>query len=228
MSPDSLHITDIKNHASATSFSKHIQEYIDKETSLGAMLGPANSVASPYFHCLPLLSRPKDTNKRRVILNLSYPYGASLNDADTRYKFDGRPFTLKFPSIDDIADAIRHDVIDTVLFKIDVACAFRNLRVDPVDATKLGISWDGKFYLDPSIAFGWTHGSAAFHMVSDAVTHILKASGCRIFPYIDNYVGVASRNGAHCQFCLLYDLLSSLGLPINNDKFDPPSDASHA
>ena len=28
MSPDSLHITDIKNHASATSFPKHIQEYI--------------------------------------------------------------------------------------------------------------------------------------------------------------------------------------------------------
>ena len=109
-SPDSLHVTDIINHASATSFPEHIQEYIDKESSLGAMLGPANSVASPYFHCSPLLSRPKDTNKRWIILNLSHPYGAPLNDIVTRHKFDGHPFTLKFPSIDDIADAIRHDV----------------------------------------------------------------------------------------------------------------------
>ena len=164
------------------------------------MLGPANSVTSPYFHRSPLLSRPKDTNKRRVILNLSHPYGASLNDGVKRHKFNGYPFTLKFPSIDDIADTIRHDVIDPVLFKIDVAHAFRNLRVDPVDTTKFGISWDGKFYLDPSIAFGWTHWSAAFQMVSDAVTHILKASGCHTFPYIDDYVGVASRYDAHCQF----------------------------
>ena len=81
------------------------------------------------------------------------------------------------------------------------------------------------FYLDPSVAFGWTHGSAAFQMVSDAVTHILKASGCSIFPYIENYVGVASSNDAQGQFHLLYDLLSSLGLPINKDKLDPPSDA---
>ena len=130
-SPDSLHITDIKIHASATSSSEHIQAYIDKERSLGAMLGPADSVASSHFHCLPLLSRPKDTNKRWVILNLSHPYGASLNDAVTRHEFDGHQFTLEFPSIDDIADTIRHDVTDPVLFKIDVACAFLNFRVDP-------------------------------------------------------------------------------------------------
>ena len=127
---------------------------------------------------------------------MSHLYGASLNDAVTRHKFDGCPFTLKFPAIDDIADAIRHDIIDPVFFKVDVARTFQNLRVDPVDATKFGISWDGMYYLDPSVTFGWTHGSAAFQMVSDAVTHILKASGCCIFPYIDDYIRVASHNDA--------------------------------
>ena len=61
-------------------------------------------------------------------------------------------------------------------------------------------------------------------MVSDAVTYILKASDCRIFPYIDDYVGVASRDYTQHQFHLLYDVLSSLGLPLNKDKLDPPSD----
>ena len=63
-----------------------------------------------------------------------------------------------------------------------------------------------------------------FQMVSDTVVHILKASGCRIFPYIDDYVRVASRNDAQRQFRLLHDLLSSLGLPINKDQLNPSSD----
>ena len=167
-SPDSLHIIDIKNNASATAFPEHIQEYIDKEHSLGAMLGPVGSVASSHFHCSPLLSRPKDTNKRRVILNLYHPYGVPLNDTITRHEFDYCPFTLKFPFIHDIADTICHDVTDPILFMIDVACTFHNLRVDLVDANKRsnqvganksGISWDGKFYLDLSITFGWMPGS---------------------------------------------------------------------
>ena len=42
------------------------------------------------------LTRPKNDNNRRVILNLSFHAGASLNNAVTRDLFDGRPFTLKF------------------------------------------------------------------------------------------------------------------------------------
>ena len=60
-------------------------------------------------------------------------------------------------------------------------------------------------------------------MLSDAVTCILRASGCCIFPYIDN-VRVASSDDTQHQFQLLYDLLSSLGLPINKDKLNSSSD----
>ena len=54
---------------------------------------------------------------------------------------------------------------DPVIYKIYVARAFRNLRVDPVDATKFGIHWNGLYFLDQRVAFGWTHGSAAFELV---------------------------------------------------------------
>ena len=123
------------------------------------MLRPGDSVDSQYFHCSPLLFGPKEANKRCVILNLSHPYGASLNYTVTRHKFDDCQFTLKFPCIDNIADTISSDITDPVLLKIDVVHAFCNLRVDPVDASKFGIKWDGKFYLDPSVAFKWTHGN---------------------------------------------------------------------
>ena len=95
-SPDNLHVSDIQNHASAINFPEHIQEYLDKECVLCAMLGPVETVNSPHFHSSPLFSRPKNENKRRVILNLSHPYGASLNDTVTRNEFDGPPLPLDF------------------------------------------------------------------------------------------------------------------------------------
>ena len=65
--------TNINNHASAMHFPDMIAEYIAKEKDCGAMLSPVDKVNSPHYHCCPILTRPKDGNKRRVILNLSYP-----------------------------------------------------------------------------------------------------------------------------------------------------------
>ena len=38
--------------------------------------------------------------------------------------------------------------------KIDIARAFRNLRVDPVGALKFGLSWHGNLYVDAGVMFG--------------------------------------------------------------------------
>ena len=67
--------TSIKNHHSANQFPTSIKEYRSKEIAIGAILGPEYSVDSEHFHCSPLLTRPKDKDKRQVILNLSHPYG---------------------------------------------------------------------------------------------------------------------------------------------------------
>ena len=94
VSPNSLHMTVIQNHASAVNFPQHIQEYLDNECSFNALLNPLETVAYPHFHFSPLLSRPKNANKHRVILNLSHPYGASHNDAVTKNELDQHSFTL--------------------------------------------------------------------------------------------------------------------------------------
>ena len=183
--PTSLHNIEISNHPSTLVYPEAVDQYIAKEVGLGAMLCPSGHKNFHHYHCFPLLTRPKDTDKRRVILNLSYPHGASVNDSVSKSHFDGRRFTLKFPMIDDTVQDIL-DTDDPVIFKVDVARAFRNLRVDPVDAVKFGISWGGQSYVDLGITFGWTHGSAAFHMASDAIGFIMKGMGCNIHAYIDD------------------------------------------
>ena len=221
--PHELNNTKVTNHFSACQYPQQVQEYIDKEIKLGALLGPVDSIIDSHFHCSPLLTRPKDADKRRVILNLSHPYGNSVNSHVDANQFDGSPFILKFPTVDDIAEDIIKCTEDTLLFKVDVARAFRNLRVDPVDSLKFGIAWRGAFYVDIGIAFGWTHGSASFQLLSDAVAYIMNKEGVTLRCYIDDYIAVVPKHKANHAFRRLCEVLNELGLPINRDKLTPPT-----
>ena len=219
---DALNITSVVNHHSATQFTDEVDEYFKKELEKGAILGPIAEVRSDMFHCSPLLTRPKDVIKRRVILNLSHPNGSSVNEFVDSYRFDHRPFTLKLISIDDIVKEIL-DLNDPMLFKIDVARAFRNLRVDPVDVLKLGMNWDDQYYLSSAVVFGWKHGTASFQLVADAICYIMAQEGCKVLAYVDDFLVVAERHMAEKFYNRLSELFTELGLPMNLDKKTPPA-----
>ena len=54
------------------------------------------------------------------------------------------------------------------------------IDVDPVDVLKLGFIWKEQYYADISIAFRWVLGRAAFQLLADAITFIMKAKGFKI------------------------------------------------
>ena len=216
----------VTNHYSALQHPGAVTQYLDKERDLGAILGPVRDKDKHLVHCSPLLTRPKDNNSKcRVILDLSFPPGQSVNDLVDKHRFDGYEFTFRFPSIDDIVGELKKYGSRALLAKIDVARAFRNLRVNPGDALNFGISWQGDILIDTAAAFGWTHGAAAFQLVSDAIAHFMKAKGYKMFPYIDDYILVASEEVADTAFHYLLDVLVKLGLPMNSDKRTPPTKA---
>ena len=68
--PELLNNTSITNHHSALQYPAAVDDYLQKEISLGAIIGLVDQVNSNMYHCSPLLSRPKDEKKRRIILNL--------------------------------------------------------------------------------------------------------------------------------------------------------------
>ena len=103
---------------------------------MGAILGPVTYIPDKDYHCSPLLTRPKDTHKCRVILNLSHPQGDSVNHYVDKCLFDNSHFTLRFATIDDIVQEVSNCAEDPNLIKIDISRAFRNLRVDPKDGLK--------------------------------------------------------------------------------------------
>ena len=74
---DSESFTDlnITNHFSAKQHHEAVSSYLVKEGQFGAIMGPIHKAHRYAIHCSPLLTRPKDIDKRRVILDLSYCNG---------------------------------------------------------------------------------------------------------------------------------------------------------
>ena len=108
------------NHPSATNFPVDVDAYFTKETEHKAIVGPCEYIPFPV-HYSPLLSRPKPDDTRRVIVNMSYPYGASLNDRISNTHYDGVDFTLKYPSVEDIVNTVQDLSNDVLLSKIDIS-----------------------------------------------------------------------------------------------------------
>ena len=216
-----LHNSEVSNYYSAVQYPHDTRKYLDKEIELGAMLGPVEVVNHPEFHCSPLMSRPKEGDTRRVILDLSYPKGSSLNDHVSKDRFDGNLFALKLPSIDSFTQEIINTDNDPVLFKVDVARAFRNLPVDPADCLKFGLKVNNKFFMDKSVAFRWVHGTSSYQLISAAIAYIMKDQ-VNLHCYIDDYVSVHPRLKADKLFQNLCSLLHELGLPLNTAKLTPP------
>ena len=79
------------NHLGATRYPQHIDKYIEKEIQLQATMGP---FCIPLFirriGVSPLSSRPKrDSQDRRVIMDLTFPFGSSVNDGISKTEYCG-------------------------------------------------------------------------------------------------------------------------------------------
>ena len=76
---DDLNVT---NHKGATEFSQDVDKYINSELREGRIIGPFKK--SPFQGAVkisPLNTVPKkDSTERRIILDLSFPIGRSVND----------------------------------------------------------------------------------------------------------------------------------------------------
>ena len=169
------------------------------------------------------LTRPKSNDSRRVIVNLSYPEGQSVNSNIKSDSYDDYDFDLSYPTIDNIVDEIANVGKDVLLYKLDISRAFQNLRIDPRDYGVMGLQWHHNYYVDVSVAFGYKHGSAQMQRLGDTIRHVMTSQRYAVFPYIDDIIGIQSAVNAQKAFDTLKALVDNLGLPINPKKLVPPA-----
>ena len=210
------------NHASAIQHPSDIEAYLQEECQFGAILGPFKENPIQGGHCSPFMTRHKpNSERRRVIIDLSWPVGALVNAGIDKNTYLGSEFELTFPSVDDITNALKQLGKGAFLYKVDVSRAFRHVKVDPGDYDLLGLQWDGT-YVDMCVPFGKRHGSQILQRLSDAIRYIMRLNGHCVIDYIDDYVGVSMPSEATKSFNFLISLLKKLGLTISDKKLMEP------
>ena len=214
------------NHPSATAHSNQVSKFIHKELQKGALLGP---FSKPPFHpwnqTSPLMTRPKKQSQdRRVIIDLSFPSGYSVNDGVSKNVFQGQPFTYTFPTLEDMVQAIRINGRGSYLWKADLERAYRQLRNDPLDYPLMGIHHDGQYFIDICPSFGSRGSSAAQQRVSEAVCFMMGDIGHSVLAYVDDFCG-SHRNfhQAMTAFADFEALCEHLGLKLAPEKSTFPT-----
>ena len=86
------------NHQSAMLHKKDIRHYLDEECEFSAIKGPFDQPPFPNMFISTFMTRPKPASEhRRVIIDLSYPQGQSVNAGVSRDTYLDTPFLLTPP-----------------------------------------------------------------------------------------------------------------------------------
>ena len=180
--PTTLPVFDLRTHRGALLFSEQVTAYVTKEISLGRVAGPFDAVPfTDGFLVSPLNTVPKrDSPERRVIADLSWPCGTSVNDGIPSDSFLGEPISLSYPTTDSIVDAVISRGPGCLLYERDLKKAYRQFSVDPKDYHLLGYTWDNQYYFDTVLTNRLRSTSA--------VSWISRQQGRSLFNYLDDFI----------------------------------------
>ena len=184
---------EFRNHKGAIDFPDAVDSYLLSETVRNAVIGPfSHNPFSCPVAVSPLNSVPKsDTTELRIILDLSWPVGSSVNDGIQSGSYLAQEIDLVYPTVDLIADRVAALGSGCLLFKRDLKQAYRQFPVDPRDYPLLGYFWNGNFYFDVVLPMGLRTAAMACQRATNAVRYILSTAGCHVFNYLDDFLGVA-------------------------------------
>ena len=122
------------NHKSFLQYLSHVDVYLSEEMNHGAMLGPFRDPPINDLHISPFMTRDKSSSdKRRVIIDLSWPKGQSVNSGVDSDRYLNVDFVLTYPSIDNITDEVLKLGRGCQIFKVDISRAFRHVPIDSLE-----------------------------------------------------------------------------------------------
>ena len=212
-----------KNMPSALRQHSVVADYIRKEVTLGRMIGPLHTNVVQFVHRnrIGVVLKGHTTGKWRLITDLSFPPGYSVNDG-----IDPALCSLSYVSIDSVAVVVASLGAGSLLAKIDIESAYRLVPVHPDDRLLLGIEWEGQIYCDAMLPFGLRSSAKIFTAFADALEWIVRQKGVRhIEHYLDDFVVVGAPHSSQCADSLRTLTLTcqELGVPLATEKCEGPT-----
>ena len=212
----------LRNHRSASDKPDIVGKMIQEEVESGRIAGPFLVKPLQNLVISPLSLRPKKTpNKYRLIHDLSYPAGSSVNDYI--WKVDA---TVQYENLDRAISIIHKLGPGCFLAKTDIKGAFRIIPVHPGDRQLLGIHWNGGYYFDKCLVMGCRTACRIFETFSTALAWICqqKLGVHNIAHVLDDFLFLESTETA-CQGSLdsFMKLCEDINIPLAPEKTQGPA-----
>ena len=129
---------------------------------------PDEALHVSSFGVIPKKDQP---GKWRLIIDLSSPWGHSVNDG-----IDPEKFSLQYIKMTMYCVWLRVWGKGALLAKFDVENAYRNVPVHPDDRAKLGMKWRKQLYVDLMLPFGLRSAPFIFDSIAEVVEWILTTN----------------------------------------------------
>ena len=210
------------NMESARLHPEAVSGYLQKESRLGRMLGPfmeSELVPQSQVSRFGVIPKGHGTGKFRLITDLSYPPGTSVNDG-----IDPELCTLSYTTVEEVAAQAASVGKGALLAKTDIESAYRLVPVHPQDRILQAVRWEGAYYVDPMLPFGLRSAPKIFNAIADALHwHFVKSGISSLFHYLDDYIMVAPPDDHLCQSWLVimmsqWQLCTCLGLHASRHR----------
>ena len=209
-------------------FPQAIAEYVKNEVKLGAAPGP---FSIPPFVCRmgvsPLSTRPKrESGKRRVILDLSFPLRSSVNDGIKKTHYCGEEIKLTYPTINTLAKRIATLVSQgktVLIWKKDLLRAFRQVFLCLRDYSLIGYRWRNLLYFDKVVPMGLRSAAYICQQVTNAIVYAHNTFGCWSINYLDDFGSAEDSSTAWFSYNMLSRIFDRIGVKEALDKAVPPT-----
>ena len=209
-----------RNHTSCRENPSVVTTYLQTELATGRLCGPIKAAGRVHTSPMGLIPKPR-SDRWRLIVDLSSPWGASINDG-----IDPALCSLKYATMDNVMEVVRDLGRGTQLVKMDLSEAYRIVPIHPDDHYLLGIKWQGDVFIDRSLPFGLRSAPKIFTAVADSLAWALTCEGIALLHYLDDYL-LFSPPGTDAGYIrsLAEATFDQLGVPIAPHKTAGPSTA---
>ena len=157
-----------------------VDRYLKEELDQGHLIPVQPPLAgNVHISKLGVIPKKHQPGKWRLIVDLSSPKGASINDF-----IDPSFCSLTYASVEHAAAYVFKAGQGALLAKLDIKSAYSNIPVYPEDRHLLGICWQGRTLVDTCLPFGLRSAPKIFNATADALEWIIVNQGRTIVDFV--------------------------------------------
>ena len=211
-----------RNMLSAEQNPEVVDQYLRKEWEAGRVVGPLpRHLAGLQVSRFGVIPKPHQPGKWRLIVDLSYPKKASVNDG-----IDLDLCSLVYTSVDEAVNRVLQRGRGTQLAKLNIASAYRIIPVHPHDRPLLAMGWKQQLLVDTALPFGLRSAPKIFNAVADALLWVMYEEGVQsALHYLDDFLFVGAPESDECEVSLhqAQAVCQRLGVPLAMEKLEGSS-----